>query len=172
MLIVINFLNNPTRNAEGEAFLEPFIPPVVSQNVSRVDAVSRLSGRVTSAEGEFVANPSVANPSVAIASFTQFVYGGSGNDYFREDYSNEMLIEKSGKDKLQRGRDHALLIDGSSDNQDELASLDAALANWGSGDWASALFNLGDIIDDDKEDDLKGEERLDMLFAGVGDKVK
>ena len=44
-------------------------------------------------------------------------------------------------------------------------------ADWGSGDWASALFDLGDIINEDEKDDLWGENRLDLLFGGIGDKV-
>ena len=167
VLIVINFINNQTTNAEGEEILAPFIPPAVSQNVSRVDAVSRSNGRVTSAEGEFVANPSVGNPSVAMPSFTQFVYGGSGNDHFRGGYINDMLVEKSSKDKLQGGRDNDVLIGGFKENQDDLASLDAALMDWDSSDSALALFDPVDIIDYDDEDDLKGEE-LDMLLDGVG----
>ena len=59
VLIVINFINNQTKSAEGEAISVPFMPPVVSQNVSRVDAVTRLNGRATNGEGEFVAMPSV-----------------------------------------------------------------------------------------------------------------
>jgi hypothetical protein len=46
-------------------------------------------------------------------------------------------------------------------SQDDLASLDAALEDCGSGDWALALFDLGDIIDDDDKDDLWGEEGLE-----------
>ena len=163
VLIVVNFLNDLASNGEGEAIAVPFIPPVVSQNVWRVDAVSPLNGRLANAEGEFV-----ANANVAMASFTQFVYGGSGNDHFRGGYSDEMLVGKSSKDKLRGGRDNDLLIRGSAENQDDLASLDALLADWGSGDWAYALFDLDDIIDDDDEDDLKGAEGLDLLLGGVG----
>ena len=166
VLIVINFINNQTKGAGGEAISVPFMPPVVSQNVSRVDAVSRLNSRVTSAEGEFV-----AMPSVAIAGFTQFVYGGSGNDHVRSGESNDMLVEKSSKDNLQVGCDNDLLNGGSTKNQDDLASLDAALMDWHSSDSALALFDLRDFID---EEDLKGEElknlkgeEINMLLDGV-----
>lgn len=74
VLIVINFINNRTGNAEGEASLEPFLLPVVSQNIPRFDALSRQNGRMTSAEGEFV-----ANTSVAMAGLTQFVDASTEN---------------------------------------------------------------------------------------------
>ncbi len=70
----------------------------------------------------------------------------------------------------ERGDD--LLIGVSAENQDDLATLDNALADWDSGDWALACFDLGDIIDDDDKDDLWGEEGLDLLFDGIGDKVE
>jgi hypothetical protein len=135
-LIVINFLNDPTGNPEGEASFEPFMMPVVSKKVSRVDAAFQLNGRLTSAEGEFVSNPGMAITD---------------------------------KDKLHDRRDNILLIEGSIGIQDDLASLDVALADWGSRDWASAFFYLGDVIDDEDEDDPWGEEGLEVLFEGVSD---
>ena len=98
--------------------------------------------------------------------------GGSGNDHIHGGDGMDILIGGTGKDKLHGGRGNDLLIGGSTQNQDYLASLDAALADWVNGDWALALVDLGAIIDDGDEDDLKGEEGLDMLFGGVGDKVK
>ncbi len=56
----------------------------------------------------------------------------------------------------ERGDD--LLIGVSTETQDDLATLDNALADWDSGDWALTYFDLGDIIDDDDKDDLWGEE--------------
>ena len=73
------------------------------------------------------------------------------------------------KDKLHDRRDNILLIEGSIGIQDDLASLDVALADWGSRDWASAFFYLGDVIDDEDEDDPWGEEGLEVLFEGVSD---
>jgi Ca2+-binding RTX toxin-like protein len=139
VLIVINFLNDPTGNPEGEASFEPFMMPVVSKKVSRVDAAFQLNGRLTSAEGEFVSNPGMAITD---------------------------------KDKLHDRCDNILLIEGSIGIQDDLASLDVALADWGSRDWASAFFYLGDVIDDEDEDDPWGEEGLEVLFDGVSDKLK
>ena len=128
VLIVINFINNRTGNAEGEgeASLEPFMLPLVTQNIPRVDAVSRQNGRMTRVEGEFV-----TNASVALASFTQFVDG--------------------------------------SENQDDLASFDAALEDWCS-DLDLASFHPRDVEDDDEEDSLNYEEEFDLYFSAFGDK--
>ena len=127
VLIVINFINNRTGNAEGEAILEPFLLPLVSQNIPRFDALSRQNGRMTSAEGEFV-----ANASVAMAGLTQFV-------------------------------------DASTENQDDLASFDAALEDWCS-DFDLASFNPRNVEDDDEEDSLNYEEEFDSYFRAFGDK--
>jgi hypothetical protein len=112
-----------------------------------------------SAEGEFV-----SNPGVAITSFTQAQINAGALRFVHD------------KENLQGGRDYDVLIEGSTEILDDLASLDAALANWGSSDWESAFFNLGDInlgdiMNDDEEDDQKGDG-LEMLLSGVGDKHK
>lgn len=77
-----------------------------------------------------------------------------------------------GKDKLKGGRGDDLLIGGSAANEDDLASVDAALADWNSGNLAGALVDLGAITDDGDKDDLKGEKGIDHLIGGVGDKLK
>ena len=165
-LAVVNLLNRSSRpelSSDGPMSSEElasfqYYDVNGSGYVSPIDIlliINFLNRRKSSGEGEFV-----ANPGVAISSFTQAQINAGAVRFVHD------------KDKLQGGRGNDLLIGGSTENQDDLASLDAALADWVNGDWALALFDLGDIIDDDEEDDLKGEEGLDMLFGGFGDKVK
>ena len=129
VLTIINLLNRREGNAEGE----------------------------DSAEGEFV-----ASPSLAFTSFTQFAYSSYGHDYFRGSRGNEMLFGRSSKDELRRGRDNALLIGGSTENQYDLTSLDAALADWSGSDWSLALVDLGGAINDDDKDDVRGDMGIDI----------
>ena len=98
--------------------------------------------------------------------------GGSGKDDIQGVDGLDILIGGIGKDKLQGGRDEDLLIGGFAANQDHLASLDAALADWVNGDLAAALLDLGLLADDGDKDDLKGEQGLDKLIGGAGDKLK
>ena len=69
-------------------------------------------------------------------------------------------------------RSNDLPIGDPTENQEDLTSLDAAMANWSSVDWSLALVDLGGTIDDDDSDELWGEKGLDLLFDCVGDKVK
>ena len=161
-LVVINLLNRlsrpdwlasdrPMSSEELDSFA--YYDVNADNSIDPLDVltiINFLNRREGSGEGEFV-----ANPGVAITSFTQAQINAGAVRFVH------------GKGKLQGGRDNDLLIEGTIENQDDLASLDAALADWSSGDWALALFDLGDINDDD-EDDLKAEEGLDMLFGGFG----
>jgi hypothetical protein len=83
-----------------------------------------------------------------------------------------VLIGGLGKDKLNAGKDDDLLIGGSAANEDDLAALDAALTDWVGGDLAATLVDLGSIDDDGDKDDLKGEQGIDYLIGGIGDKLK
>ncbi len=78
----------------------------------------------------------------------------------------------AGKDKLNGGRGNDLLIGGSAENENALASLEAAMADWGQGGLAAALLDLGSITDDHDKDGLKGGKGIDKLIGGVGDKLK
>jgi hypothetical protein len=95
--------------------------------------INLLNGGGGNAEGEFVGTAEgefVANPDVAITSFTQLVYGSSGHDDFLGGYSNGILVGNSNKDKQQGEGSNYQLIGGSTENQDDLASFDAALEDW------------------------------------------
>ena len=87
------------------------------------------------------------------------LYGHSGHD---------ILIGGTGEDKLKGGRGDDLLIGGSAAKENDLASLDAALAGWVGGNLTSAsVTDLGTLTDDEDEDDLKGENDFDHLIGGV-----
>lgn len=121
---------------------------------------------------------------------TQIVFGEAGNDEIKTGSGNDVLSGGIGRDKLKGGsgldiliggigRDRLkgnggadLLIGGSAENEEVLASVDAALADWASGDLASALDDLGSITDDLSRDILKGGKSKDALFGGVKDKLK
>lgn len=64
------------------------------------------------------------------------------------------------------------MIGGSAANQNDLASVAAALADWTDGDLTAALVDLGDLTDDEDEGNLKGEKGDDELIGGLGDKLK
>lgn len=121
---------------------------------------------------------------------SQFVFGGDGNDKIQGGTGNDVLIGGTGDDDLKggSGRDILLgslgsdqlkgntgddiLIGGSAANQDYLQALDQALADWVSGNLNATLFHLGSLFDDNRRDDLSGDQGTDYLYGGVGDKVK
>jgi hypothetical protein len=96
---------------------------------------------------------------------------GEGEGYGEGEFVANPGMAITDKNKLHDRRDNILLMEGSIGKRDDLASLDVALADWGSRDWESAFFNLSDIMNDDEEDDQKGDG-LEMLLSGVGDKHK
>ena len=121
---------------------------------------------------------------------SQFVFGGAGKDQIQGGSGNDVLIGGTGdddiqggsgrdiligglgKDKLKGNAGDDLLIGGSAANENYLAALDQALADWASGNLAATLFDLGIITDDNNKDELFGEQGNDYLIGGVGDKLK
>jgi hypothetical protein len=171
VLVVINLLNRfsrpelpsdgPKTSEELAAF--QYYDADGDGNISPLDVLSiinLLNGGGGNAEGEFVGNAEgefVANPIVAMASFSQTQFYAGAMQFVHD------------KDNLQVGRDNELRIKGTTKNQDELASFDAALEDWCS-DSALASFNLQDVEDDEEEDNLNYEEEFDLYFSAFGDK--
>lgn len=83
------------------------------------------------------------------------VLGGKGSD----------LMGGTGSDFMRGGKGNDLMIAGFTDNANNLAALDAALADWRIGDLASALLDLGTLHDDGDGDNLKGNGGNDELLA-------
>jgi hypothetical protein len=175
VLVVINLLNRfsrpelpsdgPKTSEELAAF--QYYDADGDGNISPLDVLSiinRLNGGGGNAEGEFV-----ANPNVAITSFTQFAYGSYGHDHFQGGNGNDILVGRSSKDKQQGEDSNYQLIGGSTENLDDLTSFDAALEDWCS-DLDLASFNPRDVEDDDEEDSLNYEEEFDLYFSAFGDK--
>ena len=98
--------------------------------------------------------------------------GGDDDDQLTGGNGFDLLIGGLGKDKLKGGDGDDLLVGGSVANENDIAALDAALANWIGGDLASTLVDLGEVTDDLDKDDLKGEDGADHLIDGLGDKLK
>lgn len=119
--------------------------------------INFINNRTGNAEGEFVANPSVAS-----ASFMQFVDGGSGHDNFQGGRGNDMLVVRSSKDKQQGEGSHDQRIVGGTETLDDLSSLDAALADWSGSDWSLASVDLGEAINDDDKDGVWGDKGIDI----------
>lgn len=100
------------------------------------------------------------------------VVGGAGNDCIEGDQGNDLLIGGTGRDRMEGGHGNDLIVASSAANDNDLAALQAALAHWTSGDLVAALVDLGAITDDLDKDDLEGEQGLDELIGGIGDKLK
>ena len=98
--------------------------------------------------------------------------GGSGNDHLQSESGRDILIGGTGKDHLQGGQADDLLIGGSAANENDLAAVDAALADWASGNLAGALIDLGAITDDGDKDHLQGQQGTDVLIGGIGDTLQ
>ena len=81
------------------------------------------------------------------------------------------MIGGLGKDTIKGGAGNDLLIGGTLANENQLAALDAALAQRTSHSTVKPSF-LGSITDDGDKDDLSGEKGIDRLVAGLGDKLK
>ena len=95
--------------------------------------------------------------------------GGAGRDRLFGDAGSDILIGGVGRDKLFGGGGDDLLIGGSAANEDDLVSLDSALANWVNRDLAAALFDLGALTDNGDVDRLKGGRGHDHVISGTDD---
>ena len=97
--------------------------------------------------------------------------GGSGDDDLKGGRGRDLLIGGSGNDTLHGGKDDDLLIGGIAEFENDLAALDAALDQW-EADQETVPEAIGEVTDDLDSDDLKGEQGLDLLGTGLGDKLK
>ncbi|NND97626.1 MAG: hypothetical protein HKN47_09895 [Pirellulaceae bacterium] len=104
------------------------------------------------------------------------LFGQSGDDQLKGKDGTDILVGGDGRDKLDGGDDDDLLIAGMLENDLNTASgidnIDAALLAWTDGYEEIALSNLGDFLDDDDKDNLKGGGGTDSIHHGPGDKVK
>ncbi len=98
--------------------------------------------------------------------------GGTGRDWIFGGSGNDILIGGGGRDYLRGGSGDDLIIAGSAKNENEITSLESALAKWTAGDLGAALLDLGTTIDDGVKDHLMGGNGNDELVGGVGDKLK
>ena len=83
------------------------------------------------------------------------IVDGAGKDKLFGRGGRDILIGGDGKDKLKGGHGDDLLIGGIAATEDDFAAGDAAMSDWATGDFASALDDLGSILDDGDKDDLK-----------------
>jgi Ca2+-binding RTX toxin-like protein len=104
------------------------------------------------------------------------IFGGAGNDDISGGQGADILVGGSGQDKIKGGDGNDLLIGGSLDKDfNDLSiidDIDAAMAEWATGNLADTFSFLGPIIDDDEKDDLFGEKGINTIYGGNGDKVK
>ncbi len=118
------------------------------------------------------------------------MFGGTGDDRIHGGTGNDVLAGGSGHDRIKGGRGRDILIGGvgmddvrgsfgddlitggSTMNENDLAALDQALAEWAQGNLASALFWLGTMMDDNDPDDLWGEQGADYVLRGARDQVR
>ena len=104
------------------------------------------------------------------------IFGGAGKDKIEANDGDDILVGGDGEDKLYGGRGNDLLtggiLDTDFDHLSILEAVDAAMAEWATGDLDDTLVWLGAVIDDNDKDKLFGEEDDDELFGGPGDKLK
>jgi Ca2+-binding RTX toxin-like protein len=104
------------------------------------------------------------------------LFGGAGNDDIKGGRGADILVDGDGKDNIKGGRGNDLLIGGSLVNDCNdlsiIGDIDAAMAEWATGDLADSFSYLGTIVDGDDKDDLFGEKDNDTIYGGKGDKVK
>ncbi|MCA9197870.1 MAG: VCBS domain-containing protein, partial [Planctomycetales bacterium] len=128
--------------------------------------------------------------SDAAAEIPQFVFGGDGNDHLfggngsdvlsggagADDLfgrsGSDILVGGLGRDNVKGGADDDLLIGGATESENNLALIEAALADWSNQDIVATLDDLGTVTDDGDKDDLKGEAGVDHLVGGTGDKLQ
>ncbi|MCA9137506.1 MAG: hypothetical protein KDB00_12130 [Planctomycetales bacterium] len=68
--------------------------------------------------------------------------GGSGSDSISDSEGRNLLVGGEGVDEID-GSENDLIIDDAAPQENQLASLDAALADWVDTRLISALANLG-----------------------------
>lgn len=104
------------------------------------------------------------------------LFGGAGRDHIKGRGGADILVGGDGRDKLKGGRGDDLLIGGELDVRWEdalnLGDLDTALAAWCSGGLGDALDLMGNVLDDDDKDDLFGQQGLNTLIGGIGDRSR
>ena len=100
------------------------------------------------------------------------IVGGAGNDHIYGGRGRDILIGGEGRDKVDGGSNDDLLIAGSASNENDQASLNAALSAWADGDLSAALLSLGTISDDAARDHLRGGRGTDELIGGARDKLR
>lgn len=122
--------------------------------------------------GDDIILAGAGNDNIAGGGGNDAVSGGLGNDTIRGNDGLDLLIGGSGEDNIRGGRGDDLLIAGSTANENDLASLQSALADWTANDLAAALTGLGAITDDGDEDILRGNRGDDELIGGVGDSLR
>lgn len=80
------------------------------------------------------------------------------------------VIDGCGTEFSDHGDD--LIIGGSTENEDDLISLQAAMDAWFGGDLVAALLELGTVADDGDRDYLRGDRGNDEIIGGAGDRVR
>ncbi len=95
--------------------------------------------------------------------------GGAGNDRIFGGLGNDLLIGGTGRDFIHGGPGKDLMVAGSAENENDVPSLEAALAEWLDNDAPAALAQLGTLIDDGESDKLVGNRYYDKLIAGPND---
>jgi alkaline phosphatase len=108
-----------------------------------------------------------------ISSIPAIVFGGGGNDHLGGDKGRDLLIGGAGRDELGGGSDDDVLVGGATSLDNDVDLLLAAFAGWhGPGAYntrADSLASLLTALDDSFDDELQGQDGLDLFFAGVGD---
>ena len=97
--------------------------------------------------------------------------GGYGDDKLHGGNGKDVLIGGAGEDEIKGGKGNDLLIGGIADFENNLAALDAAMAEWIS-DEDVVPTSLGLLTDDVEKDNLKGEQGIDLLVDGFCDHWK
>jgi len=126
--------------------------------------------RLTETETRHV--PGLAGLDRTLGGFGHELLVGGLGDRISVAREFEMLMSGDANDESKGGRDDELLIGGLTANEDNLASVDAAWANWSGGELAAALIDLGAITDEAGRDDLNDEQGNDFVIGGVKDKLK
>lgn len=154
----------------------------------QISSVNRIVAYLLGGNDHY--NGDLGSDGDAASGISQFVFGGAGDDHIKGGSGSDVLIGGSGdddihggsgrdiliggtgQDKLKGNAGNDLLIGGSAANENYLTALDQALADWVTGSLTATLFDLGTITDDNRKDDLFGEQGNDTLIGGSGDKLK
>ena len=104
------------------------------------------------------------------------IFGGAGNDKIDGRAGSDILVGGKGQDKIKGGKGRDILIGGILDNVSQDSSIlddvDAAMAEWATGNLTDTMIYLGPIVDDHDRDELFGKRREDSLFGGYGDGLR